>query len=112
VDICIPICSFLYKKLIEKHQNLLNIYLRYLQQFKEIFTEEGRLAVKITKQVPGQPPVVEYTQTSSTSSAGITIASGQTILGTHHTSTTGVSNTTITQAIISTHHTSINTTVQ
>jgi hypothetical protein len=91
---------------------ILNIYLRYLQQFKEIFTEEGRLAVKITKQVPGQPPVVEYTQTSSTSSTGITIASGQTILGTHHTSTTGVSNTTITQAIISTHHTSINTTVQ
>lgn len=62
---------------------------KYLQQFKEIFTEEGRLAVKITKQVPGQPPVVEYTQTSSTSSAGITIASGQTILGTHHTSTAG-----------------------
>lgn len=55
---------------------------KYLQQFREIFTEEGRLAVKITKQIPGQPPVVEYTQTSSNS--GITIASAQAILGPSH----------------------------
>lgn len=56
---------------------------KYVQQFKEIFTEEGRLAVKITKQVPGETPVVEYTQTSSTSS-GITISGAQAVLGTHH----------------------------
>lgn len=56
---------------------------KYLQQFKEIFTEEGRLAVKITKQIPGQPAVIEYTQTSSTSS-GITNISASAVLGTHH----------------------------
>lgn len=39
---------------------------RYLEQFKEIFTEEGRRAVKITTQKPGQPPHVEFTQTSQT----------------------------------------------
>lgn len=31
---------------------------RYLDQFREIFTEEGRKAVKITHLVPGKPPVV------------------------------------------------------
>ncbi|XP_071125367.1 transcription factor SPT20 homolog isoform X2 [Mytilus edulis] len=56
---------------------------KYLQQFKEIFTEEGRLAVKITKQIPGQPAVIEYTQTSSTS-CGITNISASAVLGTHH----------------------------
>lgn len=39
---------------------------KYLEQFKEIFTEEGRRAVKITTQKPGQPPHVEFTQTSQT----------------------------------------------
>ena len=70
---------------------LQSVNFRYVQQFKEIFTEEGRLAVKITKQVPGQAPVIEYTQTSSTSS-GITISGAQAVLGTHHisSSTSGV----------------------
>lgn len=35
---------------------------RYLNQFREIFTEEGRKAVKITQLVPGKPPVVNHTQ--------------------------------------------------
>ncbi|XP_037569560.1 transcription factor SPT20 homolog [Dermacentor silvarum] len=35
---------------------------RYLNQFREIFTEEGRKAVKITHLVPGKPPVVNHTQ--------------------------------------------------
>lgn len=39
---------------------------KYLEQFKEIFTEEGRRAVKITTQKPGQAPHVEFTQTSQT----------------------------------------------
>ncbi|CAN8005942.1 unnamed protein product [Ixodes hexagonus] len=34
---------------------------RYLNQFREIFTEEGRKPVKITHLVPGQPPVVNHT---------------------------------------------------
>lgn len=34
---------------------------RYIQQFTEIFTEEGRKSVKITHIVPGQKPVVSYT---------------------------------------------------
>ena len=46
--------------------SLNNFYLllmfRYLNQFKEIFTEEGRRAVKITTQRPGQPPIVTCTQ--------------------------------------------------
>ncbi|WAQ99310.1 SP20H-like protein [Mya arenaria] len=39
---------------------------RYLDQFREIFTEEGRRAVKITTQRPGQPPQVTCTQTTPT----------------------------------------------
>ncbi|CAN8012120.1 unnamed protein product [Ixodes pacificus] len=34
---------------------------RYLNQFREIFTEEGRKPVKITHLVPGQAPVVKHT---------------------------------------------------
>jgi hypothetical protein len=34
----------------------------YIQQFTEIFTEEGRKSVKITHQVQNQPPRVMYTQ--------------------------------------------------
>lgn len=34
---------------------------RYIQQFTEIFTEEGRKSVKITHCVPGQMPKVTYT---------------------------------------------------
>lgn len=34
---------------------------RYIQQFTEIFTEEGRKSVKITHIVPGQPPKVSST---------------------------------------------------
>ncbi|XP_052794495.1 transcription factor SPT20 homolog isoform X2 [Mya arenaria] len=39
---------------------------KYLDQFREIFTEEGRRAVKITTQRPGQPPQVTCTQTTPT----------------------------------------------
>ena len=35
---------------------------RYIRQFREIFTEEGRRQVKITHQAPGQVPTVIYTQ--------------------------------------------------
>uniref|UniRef100_A0A224YFY5 Protein, containing Spt20 domain n=1 Tax=Rhipicephalus zambeziensis TaxID=60191 RepID=A0A224YFY5_9ACAR len=38
---------------------------RYLDQFREIFTEEGRKAVKITHFVPGKPPVVLDSQSMS-----------------------------------------------
>lgn len=54
---------------------------KYLQQFKEIFTEEGRRAVKITTQKPGQAPHIEYTQTTLTTSApGITITAAQALM--------------------------------
>lgn len=68
---------------------------KYLQQFKEIFTEEGRRAVKITTQKPGQPPHVEYTQTSLTSSSqGITISGTQALLTTARHSTNANTSTT------------------
>jgi hypothetical protein len=35
---------------------------RYIRQFREIFTEEGRRQVKITHKIPGQTPTVTYTQ--------------------------------------------------
>ena len=35
--------------------------LKYIHQFTEIFTEEGRKSVKITHKVPGQTPRVTYT---------------------------------------------------
>ena len=35
--------------------------LRYINQFTEIFTEEGRKSVKITHRVPNKPPRVTYT---------------------------------------------------
>lgn len=34
---------------------------RYIQQFTEIFTEEGRKSVRIKHLVPGQLPRVSYT---------------------------------------------------
>ncbi|XP_017862788.1 PREDICTED: uncharacterized protein LOC108613682 isoform X3 [Drosophila arizonae] len=34
---------------------------RYIQQFREIFTEEGRKAVKITHLIPGHVPIVTHT---------------------------------------------------
>ena len=34
---------------------------RYINQFTEIFTEEGRKNVKITHKVPNQPPRVSFT---------------------------------------------------
>ncbi|KAK2153312.1 hypothetical protein LSH36_301g03046 [Paralvinella palmiformis] len=48
---------------------------KYIRQFREIFTEEGRRQVKISHLVPGQRPVVSYTQTvhaATTSQAAIT----------------------------------------
>ncbi|OWF44222.1 transcription factor SPT20 homolog [Mizuhopecten yessoensis] len=54
---------------------------KYLQQFKEIFTEEGRRAVKITTQKPGHAPHIEYTQTTlTTSTPGITITAAQALM--------------------------------
>lgn len=35
---------------------------RYIQQFTEIFTEEGRKSVKITHIVPGHPPKVSFSR--------------------------------------------------
>jgi hypothetical protein len=35
--------------------------IRYIQQFTEIFTEEGRKSVTITRLVPGEPNRVTYT---------------------------------------------------
>lgn len=34
---------------------------RYIQEFKEIFTEEGRKSVKITHEIPGQKPIITCT---------------------------------------------------
>jgi hypothetical protein len=49
------------------------MYCRYLDQFREIFTEEGRRAVKITTQRPGQAPIVTCTQTTPTTIATATV---------------------------------------
>ncbi|XP_025086918.1 transcription factor SPT20 homolog [Pomacea canaliculata] len=55
---------------------------RYLEQFKELFTEEGRRLVKITTQRAGQAPEVVLTQVSQTPTAAtsITITSSQALL--------------------------------
>ena len=58
---------------------------RYLDQFRDLFTEEGRRLVKITTSKPGQPEQVVYTaiQTASTAQAtatSITITSAQALL--------------------------------
>jgi len=45
---------------------------RYVRQFREIFTEEGRRQVKITHQVPGRAPVVTYTQVCNTATVTTT----------------------------------------
>jgi len=45
---------------------------RYVRQFREIFTEEGRRQVKITHQVPGRAPVVSYTQVCNTAALATT----------------------------------------
>ena len=54
---------------------------KYIKQFTEIFTEEGRRAVKITHQVIGQKPVITHTHppstTSSAASAQIGVDSAQ-----------------------------------
>ena len=42
---------------------------KYIKQFTEIFTEEGRRAVKITHQVIGQKPVITHTHPPSTTSS-------------------------------------------
>lgn len=44
---------------------------KYLDQFREIFTEEGRRVVKITTQRPGQPPIVTCTQTATVAAASV-----------------------------------------
>ncbi|XP_078602470.1 uncharacterized protein LOC144876733 isoform X18 [Branchiostoma floridae x Branchiostoma japonicum] len=36
---------------------------RYIQQYKDLFTEEGRRSVKIAHIIPGQPPQITHTQT-------------------------------------------------
>ena len=54
---------------------------KYIKQFTEIFTEEGRRAVKITHHAIGQKPTVTYTQTqhmtSTVTSAQNSISSAQ-----------------------------------
>ncbi|XP_056012518.1 transcription factor SPT20 homolog isoform X2 [Ostrea edulis] len=76
---------------------------KYLEQFKEIFTEEGRRAVKITTQKPGQPPNVEYTQTSQTpTTPGIGPAGPQGILSAHAPALTAAIKGQFTQADLST----------
>ena len=49
---------------------------RYVRQFREIFTEEGRRQVKITHQVPGRAPVVSYTQVCNTAALATTKSTG------------------------------------
>ena len=52
---------------------------RYINQFTEIFTEEGRKNVKITHKVPNQPPRVSYTpgmRASMTQQAAANTSSG------------------------------------
>ncbi|XP_048243565.1 transcription factor SPT20 homolog [Haliotis rufescens] len=54
---------------------------KYFEQFKELFTEEGRRSVKITTQRPNQPASVMYTQTTQSPSAtSITITNAQALL--------------------------------
>ena len=49
---------------------------KYIKQFTEIFTEEGRRAVKITHQVIGQRPVITHTHPPSTTSSAASAQSG------------------------------------
>ena len=49
-----------------------HVMLRYVRQFREIFTEEGRRQVKITHKIPGRAPVVTYTQVCSTAAVTTT----------------------------------------
>ncbi|XP_061165459.1 transcription factor SPT20 homolog isoform X2 [Saccostrea echinata] len=76
---------------------------KYLEQFKEIFTEEGRRAVKITTQKPGHPPHVEFTQTSQTpTTPGLGPAGPQGILSAHAPALTAAIKGQFTQADLST----------
>ena len=49
---------------------------KYIKQFTEIFTEEGRRAVKITHQVIGQKPVITHTHPPSTTSSAASAQNG------------------------------------
>ena len=49
---------------------------KYIKQFTEIFTEEGRRAVKITHQVIGQKPVITHTHPPHTTSSATSAQSG------------------------------------
>jgi len=51
--------------------------LKYIHQFTEIFTEEGRKSVKITHKVPGQPPRLTYTPGMKASLAAAAAAAAQ-----------------------------------
>ena len=51
---------------------------KYIRQFTEIFTEEGRRQVKITHFVPGKEPVVRYTQLPPVATSTITSAASTT----------------------------------
>lgn len=58
---------------------------RYLDQFRQIFTEEGRRAVKITSHRPGHPSLVTYTQNAqavAASSASLQNQNGNKVLTT------------------------------
>ena len=63
---------------------------RYVRQFREIFTEEGRRQVKITHQVPGRAPVVTYTQVCNTAALTTTKSAASSSAGQPITSTAKV----------------------
>jgi len=63
---------------------------RYVRQFREIFTEEGRRQVKITHQVPGRAPVVTYTQVCNTAAPMTTKAAASSSASQSTTSTAQV----------------------
>ncbi len=50
---------------------------KYIKQFTEIFTEEGRRAVRITHQVPGQKPTVTCTQPPQNASSAPAVTTAQ-----------------------------------
>jgi transcription factor SPT20 homolog len=57
-------------------QRCLTVAIRYVRQFREIFTEEGRRQVKITHTVPGRQPTVTYTQVLSSVASSASATSG------------------------------------
>ena len=68
LDLPCCFCIFLRLTQVRKCVMLLTrplCVIRYVRQFREIFTEEGRRQVKITHTLPGRQPVVSFTQVLS-----------------------------------------------